>query len=117
MTNSNKYKGPISPEIKAEILNKLSTGGFSVSQLAKDYNISSSSIYHWQKREQKVEEYDQDSMLANFIEMPILDGLSLHPSSLQKASLTFDNFSFTIEGKIKTGRLLQIIRYLEEGLC
>lgn len=50
----------------------------------------------------------------NFVELSLRE--EKH-SSLQKASLTFSDFSFSIEGVIKSGVLLEILKILEQQSC
>jgi transposase-like protein len=97
-------------EVRAKILAELELPGCVVSELAKSYNVSTTSIYSW-RREAEAEASSANKFALLSIKEP------LPSSSLQKASLIFDQFSLILEGNIKTKALLSIIQILEEESC
>ena len=101
-------KNMVPAEIRAKILAELELPGCVVSELANSYNVSTTSIYNW-RREAKVNSANKFALLS--IKEP------LPSSSLQKASLIFEQFSLSLEGNIKTKALLSIIQILEEESC
>jgi transposase-like protein len=121
MIQHHKSGSTVPLEVKAEILNKLKVPGCRISELAKNYNISRTAIYSWQQDERREKEYGkaQSPSLqnsSNFVELAVVEQ-SPKASSLQKASLTFNDFSLTLEGKLKAGVLLEIMKILEESSC
>lgn len=104
-----KNNNGISAEIKAEILGKIKIKGCVVSKLAKSYNVSTTSIYNWQR-----EAGATCAAEANFVELSVKEPQS---RSLQKASLVFAKFSLVIEGELNTGALIAIVQILDEQTC
>lgn len=51
---------------------------------------------------------------ATFVELPIPDS---EVYALQKASLIFEDFALTLEGRIKSSSLCAIVKILEEASC
>ena len=70
----------------------------------------------WQAQECLAKEDAKSKGSPHFIEMAVVEQAP-KASSLQKASLTFADFSFSLEGKIKAGVLLEIMKILEADLC
>jgi transposase-like protein len=106
----------IPSEIKSQILSELQVPGCIVSKLAKSYNVSNTTIYTWQRQAQeirvdKVSEIDRG---GNFVELSVKDSKN---STLEKASLTFNDFSLVIEGRVKSSSLFAIVKILEEQSC
>lgn len=99
----------ISSATKAQILAELEVPGRLVSEIAKTYNVSTTSIYNWHKEAQQLA-----SSTNNFVELSLKETEHI---SLQKASLIFDNFSLVVEGKLNTKALTAIIKILEEQSC
>lgn len=108
----------ISPEIKSRILSELQVPGCIVSRLAKTYNVSNTTIYTWQRQTQKIGIDDSSSSEVNrgnkFVELSISNAKN---STLEKASLIFNDFSIVIEGKVRSSSLVAIMKILEEGSC
>lgn len=100
----------IPTEIKSQILAELALPGSSVSELAKNYKISTKSIYNLRRRLQTIKPIDE----PNFIELAVKDPVNFN---LRNASLTFTNFSLVLEGGIKSSSLIAIIKVLEEQSC
>lgn len=121
MIKQSKTRNIVRQLVKSEILNKLKTPGCKVSDLAEHYNISRKTIYGWQQNERKAKQ--PASVCAtnvcdnsHFALVTIVDQAS-QTSPLQKASLTFNDFSLTIEGKLKPGIVFDIMKILEESSC
>jgi|LakMenE01Jun11ns_1017448.scaffolds.fasta_scaffold8796247_1 transposase-like protein len=106
------YQNPniISPEKKSQILADLAIPGYSVKELAKIYKVSTTSIYNLQRVAQGIRDIRVVERSNNFVELSVKDSTN---STLEKASLTFDNFSFSIEGKVTSASLIAIIKILE----
>jgi len=111
----------ITSHIKSSVLSDLDSKGYSISKIAQTYGISRGVIYAWIK-ELQVDKAQQVSdtnppLRSDFIEVALVDGKdnkNFQSSDLQKASLTFNNFSFVIEGKVTGSSLIAIIKILEE---
>lgn len=110
------YQNPniISPEKKSQILADLAIPGYSVRELAKTYKVSITSIYNLQRVAQGIREISGTERNNNFVELSVKDSMN---STLEKASLTFHNFSFFIEGKVTSTILIAIVKILEEQSC
>ncbi len=107
----NQNASKISSATKAKILAELEAPGRSVLDIAKSYNVSTTSIYNWHKEK---EAQELAASTNNFVELSLKETEHI---SLQKASLIFDNFSLIIEGKLNTKTLTAIIHILEEQSC
>ena len=106
----------IPQEIKLQILSELQVPGSMVSELAKSYNISKTTIYTWQQEARKIRvandsEVDRSS---DFVELLVKETKN---STLEKTSLIFNDFSVVIEGRVKSASLLAILKILEEQSC
>lgn len=110
------HKSPniISSEIKSQILEDLAIPGYSIKELAKTYNLSKTSIYNLQRVAQEISAAKKSERSNNFVELSVKNSIN---STLEKASLTFCNFSFTIEGKVTSTSLIAIVKILEEQSC
>ena len=106
------YQNPniISPEKKSQILADLDIPGYSVKELAKIYKVSTTSIYNLQRVAQGIREIRRAEKSNNFVEVSVTESMN---STLEKASLTFHNFSFSIEGKVTSASLIAIVKILE----
>ncbi len=111
----NNYK-KILPEIKEQILREAQAPNCLVSKLAKSYNISETTIYTWKREAKKfiISNKNETDKAKGFVELSVLDTRS---STLEKASLIFNDFSLVIEGKVKSSSLVEILRILEEQSC
>jgi hypothetical protein len=110
------YQNPniISPEKKMQILEDLAISEFTVKELATIYKVSTTSIYNLQRVAQGIKEIRGAERSSNFIEVSVKDSVN---STLEKASLTFNNFSFSIEGKVTSTSLIAIVKILEAQSC
>jgi TPP-dependent indolepyruvate ferredoxin oxidoreductase alpha subunit len=72
--------------------------------------VSTTSIYNLQRVAQGIRDIRVVERSNNFVELSVNDSTN---STLEKASLTFDNFSFSIEGKVTSASLIAIIKILE----
>ena len=112
----NKNRNKISPTLKSQILSESLIPGCVISELAKAYNISKTTIYTWQREEHEImtdngnKAYD----VNNFIELSINQSKN---SILNKASFIFNDFSLTIEGTIRSSSLFEILKILENQSC
>lgn len=110
----NKSYKIIPTEIKSQILADLAIPGHKVTELAKIYKISTTSIYNLQKVAQAMKSISEPNLAHNFALLSIEDSVN---SRLTKASLTFSTFSFVLEGDIKSSSLVAMIKILEEQSC
>lgn len=109
-----KNSNIISPEKKSQILAALSMPGYSVNELSKVYNLSRTSIYALRRVSQSIAEIKESKRGNDFVELSVRDSMS---ATLEKASLTFNNFSFSIEGQVTSATLIAIVKILEEQSC
>lgn len=108
----------IAAELKSKILAESMVEGAVISSVAKKYNISKGTIYHWMK---------QNSPTTNenkkFIELsvegsdPYIEPKISDFSTLKSASLAWHDLSIEIEGKIMSSHLLEIIKILGNKSC
>ena len=110
-----KSRNKIPQEIKAQILTELQAPGCTIPKLVKEYNVSNTTIRTWQ-RETLVRAPSEDDIVgsSNFVELSVKDSRNF---TLEKASLTFNDFSLVIEGKVRSSSLLAIVKILEEQSC
>jgi len=110
------YENPniISPEKKSQILADLAIPGFTVKELAQIYKVSTTSIYNLQRVAQGIRGVIGAERSNNFVELSVKDSVN---STLEKASLTFNNLSFSIEGKVTSSSLIAIVKILEAQSC
>jgi transposase-like protein len=111
-----KRKEKISDQLKEQILAKLFDSNCVVSVLSKSYGISRSTLYKWRYMAK-----DKDTLFAadsqkQFVELSVSEpnNNGLKGSSLQKASLVFNDFSIFIEGKVSNSKFISILKILEE---
>ena len=111
-----KSRNKISPEIKSQVLSELQVPGCIVSNLAKSYNVSNTTIYTWQQKARKisVDNSSEVDRSSKFVELSVQDSRN---STLEKASLIFNDFSLVIEGRVKSSSLLAILKILEVQSC
>ena len=112
-----KRNKQIKSKLKSQILVELLSPGSSITKLAKSYNVSRSSLHKW-RRDHKISDQHNSEVqqtacnngTGHFVE------LSVKKSNfdLRKASLIFDNFSISIEGKVSSSKLFEILKVLEE---
>ena len=111
-----KSRSKVPPEIKSQILSELQMPGCTIPKLVKEYNVSSTTIRTWQRQAQEIR-IDTDGKVdgsSNFVELSVKDTRN---STLEKASLTFNDFSLVIEGKVNSSSLFAILKILEEQTC
>ena len=117
----------VNPEIKSRIIAESLQAGCELGKLAKAYSISRETIYGWRSEHKKsvasssglsvtcVEPEARGKATegsSKFIELSLSEPKQL--LNLQEASLKFDNFSFVIEGNLKSSVLVSIVKILEE---
>jgi len=115
----------ILPEKKVQILAALASGKYSAATLAREFNISKTSIYTMYRELIAKEEESQIEKSRgakdDFIELSLSEGDDILKCSLNtpekskvaKASLIFEDFSLTIEGRINSCQLFEAIKILE----
>ena len=113
-----KSKEVIPAGRKAEILKELQKPERSMAAIARAYNVSKQSLWRWRKADKLGYDSSREMEKAvsregnNFVEVAVREA----EASLEKATLNFDKFSISIEGKISSRTLLGIIKLLE-GAC
>lgn len=108
---------PIANSLKKEILLAMQEPYAVLAQIASKYGVSRSTLYAWKKLCEESHSEAEHSEIADdytdkFIELSVKNSSS---STLQKASFTFRDYSFSIEGEIKSKNLMQIMSILEEA--
>jgi transposase-like protein len=133
----------IDPKLKSKILSKILLPDASISKIAKEYNLSSTTLYGWRIDHIKKLTFDlknnQELSKAsenNFIELVSGDSLGQEEgllstkissplsatknsnSKLSEISLIFNNnISLSLKGNINSSSLIKIINCLEEESC
>jgi len=106
----------ISKVLKEQIISKLSEPDCSVADLRRLYGISKTTLYKW--RHEAIKQVTDASIQAcgrKFVELLVEEPSNhLLESKLQKASLTFDDFSISIEGRVSSSKFISILKILEE---
>lgn len=98
---------------KDQILQVSYEPGCIISELAKQYGISSKIIYNWRSKKKSVLA-TSESTTPDFIELSV--NLPFKKAvSLKRAVLEFNNLSISIDGNIKSSTLLQMLNILEES--
>ena len=145
MSNIAKQSKPqakrIDPKLKTKILNKILLPDASIPKIAKEYNLSSTTLYGWRidhvkKLTQDLKNNQELSKASenNFIELVSQDGLEQkedllcaktppsicavknNNSKLSEISLIFNNnISLSLKGNINSLSLIKIINCLEES--
>jgi transposase-like protein len=122
-----KKRKVISLEVRSQIISESLNRKCSITNLAKTYAISASIIYKWRKKYQNLTQENLDSIITtpnafkpkcigDFIELSLNQPSSASTGSvLQKASLIYQDFSLSVEGKINNNVLIQILKILEES--
>ena len=108
-------KRKISKKRKSDIMVELSAPGCVISQLAKLHGVAKSTLHKWRKENgddfKRAEVVQPVSLENNFIKLSITDGQRLN---LQKISLAYSDFSISIDGVFSSGKLISILKALEE---
>lgn len=104
---------------KAQILKETALPGCSISDVAKIHNISRCTIYAWLRESRALQASDAEiasKINSNFVEVTLIDSKIMETKNclLQKASFTFDDFTFSIEGDLNKQKLQKVIRVLED---
>lgn len=131
----------IDPKLKSKILNKILLPDASIPKIAKEYNLSSTTLYGWRIDHIKKLTFDLKNNQGlsktsenNFIELVSEDDLvqkegPISPkvpsisevknnSKLSEISLLFNNnISLSLKGNINSSSLIKIINCLEDQSC
>lgn len=114
-----KKKSRISIEKKAQIITKILRPGSVAAEVARLHDISPKTVYGWLKKHKDSTALETKVNNSNkqFVELLVKEPINYSKeSSLQKASLTFEDFSISIEGKLGSGKFISILKILE-GTC
>ena len=110
----------IAVKVRAQVLEAMMVPGYVATDLIRSYGISKSTIYKWRKQLKTLPEstglvIDSDcATKSRFVEVSV-KGPSTKACDLKKASLIFDDFSISIEGKISSSKLLAVLKVLEDS--
>lgn len=114
--------GVISPEVKSAIILALQDPGHVVSKIAKLYGVSEWTIYHLRKKHVlgcSSGPHASDGFVEVRVEDEPISLKEVSPSSpfpfLKRATFVFQEFSLTLEGKVKGGDLQALLKVLEGG--
>jgi transposase-like protein len=113
-----KRKG-ISFRKRFQILEELSKTSKSASEIARAHNVSKQTLHRWRKEigyqspRQISKPELSEGISDKFVELTIQESDFV----LRKASLIFDKFSISIDGKMNGARLYEIIKLLEGRTC
>lgn len=109
-------KKSIPSSLKSEVLEALQKPGSVLTNIAKSYGISRSTIYHWigHSRSSLIQSSGDKTSLQQhrFVELAVERSIA---PKLQQATLVFENYSLSVEGNIKLQNLIQIINILESS--
>ena len=97
-------------ELKEKVLTESFKKGCSITLLAKEYKISPRTVQRW-RTEHKRQKKNLNQ--ATFVE------ISLPPNtcSLKKVELTFDDYTCSVAGQMRSDKLIRLVQLLEDGLC
>ncbi len=112
MKKSNNSK--ISAEVRSQVMLELAKGECGVRNISMRYGVSRAAIYNWLKEERAAVGVGSDVSVnesTEFVELSVAE--SEAHSGLTKASLVFQDFSLSIEGKLSSSKLISIIKILE----
>jgi transposase-like protein len=104
-------------ERKAKVLTAAAIPGCVIANLARSHSMHPSMIHKWlrQQRELAKTKVSAIDSAPKFLEVAITESepLLTQSATLQKASLTFSEFSFVLEGKVNSTKLINILKALE----
>jgi transposase-like protein len=111
-----KKRTRLLPEQKRELLESMAIANCSVPQFAKLHGISKSLLYKWSREKGLGNSRQNQSGILNnnFALLSVANEPAVSKFDLQKASLTFSNFSLLLEGAISSRALISILKMLEE---
>lgn len=105
----------IDSELKSTIISESLKPNCVITELSRKYGISRTVIYNWRSRYKKSISHsglESSSTVGKFVELSVMEKSNLN---LQEVSLKFNNFSFSMQGQIKSSTLVSIIKMLEES--
>ena len=102
----------LSPEKRQQILAEALKPGSSISMIARHNNMSPKTLGTWKR---KYLSKNTQNTEGKFVELEVkeVDSSVL----LNKASLDFKDFAFSITGKVRSSSLIKIIKILEGSKC
>ena len=104
-------------ERKSKILAAAAIPGCVIANLARSHSMHPSVIHKWLRQQRELAKLKVSAIdsAPKFLEVAITESKSLLPQTaiLQKASLTFSDFSFVLEGKVNSAKLMSILKVLE----
>jgi transposase-like protein len=108
----------ISRKVKSQILLELAKPGYVISNISREYGVSNWTIYNWLKKQKASVAPAGGSSSGTsvndsgeFVELAVAEGGGDY--SLTKASLVFQDFSLSLEGKLSSSKLISILKILE----
>lgn len=107
-------RGLIDEGLRLEILLEAGKAGVVISEVARRYGVSPATVYGWRTEEKK--SVSAASAPIEFVEFAAISQQVPQPdihAKISKVSVTFNNFEFSLEGKIGASGLSQILAILE----
>lgn len=124
--SKSKKSNKFSKEVKSEVLEMLKDPEYSVTEVARAYSISTSTLHKWKARMNQQRSISSSasslstpslssaSSPSGFVEVAIVDSKNV-TKVIKKASMVFDDMSISIEGKISSKDLMSVISILESS--
>ena len=112
-----KPRTRIPKELKEKICAELLQEDCNIQSIAAQYGLTVKTISKWKSDCKKQSQTSPAQELNNrFIELT-LPPVTSKILGLKKVELTFEDYSCSIVGKIKSNQLLKLLQVLEGGLC
>lgn len=123
MSNITKPKSQskrIAPKLKSQIMAEMLVPNALIPDIAKKYDLSSTTLYNWRSDYNKKLNLKSDSvsvMQNNFIELGLLESDNVTSSkargSISEISLILNDISLSIKGNVSVAALTKILNCLE----
>lgn len=101
-------------ELKQKVLEESVVYGRTLSSIAEEYGVPEYTIRRWRRERKKLSAgLNHVHEASKFVEVSLEEAAS--QVVLEIASLTFKGISLTLEGKIKSSSLIEIIKVMEKA--
>jgi len=103
-------------KLKARVLAEAALPGCNIAALSRaNPEVCRATVYGWLRKHRQTEKSQTSIALPpKFVEVSVTDTQDLSRHTLEKASLTFKDFSILMEGKLSGVKLVAILKILEE---
>lgn len=117
----------VSKDLRSQIVIQSLEADCDIAELARKHVVSKKSIYLWRSKYKKsiaatgvaepaISTVKSDSdKSAEFVELSLSDQVQTGGKDLSRVDLVFTDFSLLMEGQIKSGVVLSIVKILEES--